>query len=135
ISHLSYQDEKIPITWNSATSFDVILKPAEATQLKEVIVNTGYQSIPKERATGSFEKIDGALINRSVSTDILSRLEGASSLYFDNRGEGRALSIRGRSTIMANDEPLIVLDNFPYDGNINNINPHDNENITFLTAA
>lgn len=135
VSHLGYRDEKVSITNTTTSSIVITLKKAEAMQLQEVVVNTGYQSLPKERATGSFEKIDEELINRSVSTDILRRLEGVSSLNFNNRSSGKSLSIRGRSTIMGNASPLIVLDNFPYDGDINNINPNDIDNITFLKDA
>ncbi len=71
-----------------------------------------------------------------MSTDILSRLEGISSLYFDKRGLGNgALIIHGPSTIFANASPLIIVDNFPYDGDINNINPNDIESITVLKDA
>lgn len=135
ISHIGYRDEKIPVSGGAVSSITVVLQTAGPTQLEEVVVNTGYQSLPKERATGSFEKIEEALINRSVSTDVLSRLEGVTSLYFDKRAGGRALSIRGRSTIMGNASPLIVLDNFPYDGDIDNINPNDIQDITFLKDA
>jgi TonB-linked SusC/RagA family outer membrane protein len=45
------------------------------------------------------------------------------------------LSIRGRSTIYANDQPLIVLDNFPYNGDLNAINPNDVASITLLKDA
>src|SRR6202035_3825450 len=41
----------------------------------------------------------------------------------------------GRSTIFANPEPLIVVDNFPYNGNIYNINPDDVESVTILKDA
>src|SRR5690606_6443696 len=44
--------------------------------LEEVMVNTGYQRLPKERLTGSFEFIDSALFHRQVSTDVISRLDG-----------------------------------------------------------
>lgn len=107
------------------------------SELEEVEVYTGYQQIPKERATGSFVQINNELLNRSVSTDIISRLKGiAPSLLFDERGDGEPkLNIRGRSTIFANDQPLIVLDNFPYDGDIKNINPNDIESVTVLKDA
>lgn len=106
-------------------------------ELEEVEVHTGYQQIPRERATGSFVQVDNELLNRSVSTDIIGRLKGiAPSLLFDERGSGEPkLSIRGRSTIFANDQPLIVLDNFPYEGDIRNINPNDIETITILRDA
>lgn len=135
VSHLDYHTEKIGINNNSKASIKVTLVRAKATQLEEVVVNTGYQSLPKERATGSFETVDQELITRSVSTGILGRLEGVSSLNFNNRSSGKSLSIRGRSTIMGNASPLIILDNFPYEGDINNINPNDIGSITFLKDA
>jgi len=45
------------------------------------------------------------------------------------------MTIRGRSTINGNPDPLIVVDNFPYSGNISNINPEDIESITVLKDA
>lgn len=101
------------------------------------VVSTGYQHLPKERATGSFVLVNNELLNRSVSTNILERLKGVSSgLLFDNTTKTDVgFNIRGRSTIFANTNPLIVLDNFPYDGDINTINPNDVENISILKDA
>ncbi|RZJ90388.1 MAG: SusC/RagA family TonB-linked outer membrane protein [Chryseobacterium sp.] len=117
----------------------IVLSVGE-NKLEDVqVVSTGYQTIPKERATGSFVSIDKELINRKVGSNILDRLDGLTSgLIFNknaNVGNNAAISIRGRSTIFANTSPLIVLDNFPYDGNIDNINPNDIENITILKDA
>lgn len=109
-------------------------------QLKEVIVSTGYQTLPKERSTGSFEQINNTLFSREVGTNILSRLDGiASGILFDKRGNSgtaTSFSVRGLSTLTASiSSPLIVLDNFPYDGDLNNINPNDVENVTILKDA
>ena len=53
-----------------------------------------------------------------------------------NRGSGTtAITIRGTSTLEGPSAPLIVLDNFPYDGDINSINPNDVESITLLKDA
>lgn len=104
----------------------------------EVIVSTGYQVIHKERATGSFAAVNKEQFDNRVATDVISRLEGiTSSLVFNKQGllGTPELSIRGRSTIFANDQPLIVVDNFPYDGDIAHINPNDVENITVLKDA
>lgn len=113
-----------------------------------VTVNTGYEKIPKERATGSFEFINTEELNRRPSTDILSRLEGVStSVLFDRRSSSPSANttqlsgiiIRGLSTLTGSPEnvrsPLIVVNNFPYEGNISNINPNDVENITILKDA
>ncbi|WP_160139619.1 SusC/RagA family TonB-linked outer membrane protein [Chryseobacterium sp. c4a] len=106
----------------------------------DVTVNTGYQTLPKERATGSFVFLDSTLINRKVSTNILERLEGVVPGLLFNKNtsastSGPDISIRGRSTLFAGDQPLIVVDGFPYDGDLSNINPNDIENISILKDA
>ena len=45
------------------------------------------------------------------------------------------ISIRGITTIRSESQPLIVVDNFPYDGDIKNINPNDVQSITVLKDA
>lgn len=115
----------------------VVSLSTEAKQLEDVNIYTGYQNLPKERATGSFTKIDNKLLNQQVSKDILSRLEAvASGLMVDRstNSSGRIM-IRGLSTIRGPKSPLIILDNFPYEGDLNNINPNDVENITILKDA
>jgi len=99
------------------------------------IIQTGYQSLPKERATGSFSLVDSALLERKVSTNILERLNGVTSaLSFDKNANSSTpdIIIRAKSTIFGNAMPLIVLDNFTYDGDISNINPQDVKSITIL---
>lgn len=114
-----------------------------------VTVNTGYQSLPKERATGSFLFIDSAIINRSVSTNFQERLNGmvpglqytdVSFMRVSNYNpltRNAGLLIRGQSSLSSgvSNSPLIVLDNFPYEGELSNINPNDIENITVMKDA
>ncbi len=121
-------------------SFQRVVLHASSSKLNTVtVVSTGYQTIPKERATGSFVLVDSTLLNRKVSTNILDRLDGVTSGLIFNKslgsGNNATISIRGRNTIFANPDPLVVLDNFPYDGDLNNINPNDIESITILKDA
>jgi TonB-linked SusC/RagA family outer membrane protein len=123
---------------DSQTHLDVQMQEDISTLGEVTIVSTGYESIPKERATGSFVKVNVELLNRRVGTDILGRLEDVTSgLIFNRNVEGKSsdISIRGVSTLYANTAPLIVIDNFPYDGDMNNINPNDVESITVLKDA
>jgi len=78
------------------------------------------------------------LYNRQISTDVISRLDGiANSLMFDKRGGSAApLQLRGLSTLTGGiSRPLIIVDNFPYEGDINNLNPNDIESVTLLKDA
>jgi len=134
-SHMGFRRLALPYT--AGVSMEVKLIPLE-NQLEEVeVVSTGYQKIPKERATGSFVQVDNQLINRTVSTNIIDRLEGvASGLVFNKNSESNSpITIRGNSTIYGNQVPLIVLDNFPYEGSLESINPNDIETITILKDA
>jgi TonB-linked SusC/RagA family outer membrane protein len=121
---------KLPLT----DSLIILLSTAD-NQLGEVTVSTGYQMLPKERATGSFVQVDRKLLERSVSTDIIDRLRDVvPGLAFNTVGPSR-LSVRGQSTLFSNAEPLIVVDNFPYNQPIENLNPNDVESITVLKDA
>lgn len=141
ITSIGYESQTVAV--EGRVTITVTLKES-VNKLGDIVVeplSTGYQYVPKERATGSFVQVDNELLNRRVSTNVLDRLEGvASGVLFPNRNiplnsNEPAVSIRGRSTIFANATPLIVLDNFPYDGDISNINPNSVESITILKDA
>jgi len=108
---------------------------AEPGALQEVVVNTGYQQLPKERATGSFVIVDNELLNRRVGSNLINRLEDVAPGLLVRPESNNALTIRGRSTIEANASPLIVLDNLPYEGSLESVNPNDIESITVLKDA
>lgn len=112
----------------------ISVKPTSAT-LTEVMVSTGYQVLPKERATGSFVQVDNALLNRTVGNNVIERLRDVVPGLSFNRVGNSSISIRGQSTIFGNAEPLVVVDNFPFEGNILDISPNDVEGITVLKDA
>jgi TonB-linked SusC/RagA family outer membrane protein len=137
ISYLGFETQTIKLEGRTTVSIQLKLVENELAAVS-VSVYTGYQQIPKERATGSFVQIDNKLLNRGTSLDVLSRLEGVASgvaFYRNSKSDQPTLNIRGRSTIFANSLPLIILDNFPYDGDIANINPNTIESITILRDA
>ncbi|RQP18364.1 MAG: SusC/RagA family TonB-linked outer membrane protein [Parapedobacter sp.] len=142
VSYVGYLPQMIPVNNGTSGPIGIVLKP-DPNALQEVVVNTGYYQVPQERATGAFTYIGNELLNRSVSTNIFDRLEGVTnSLLFDRRNlEGEdvdgqpELRVRGLSTIEADSRPLIVVDNFPYEGDITSINPNDVESVTVLRDA
>lgn len=136
ISFAGYQSSQVKVS--SQAELNVQLERNIIDIAGVSVVSTGYQFIPKERATGSFVKLGNDLLNRKVSTGILDRLDGVSSgVLFDRRDPANPkIQIRGLYTLTsAIAQPLIVVDNFPYEGDINNINPNDVESITILKDA
>jgi TonB-linked SusC/RagA family outer membrane protein len=138
VSYIGFETKEVKAT----SDISAKLHPVSTSLTEVSIVSTGYQEIAKERVTGSFVKLDNELINRRVGTNILDRLDGVTSGLIFNKNaqttnENLGISIRGRSTIdnNVNANPLVVIDNFPYEGNINNINPNDVESITVLKDA
>ncbi|CAH0135285.1 TonB-dependent receptor SusC [Pedobacter sp. Bi27] len=136
VSYLGYEQASLSVSAGDQPL--VIILTAIEAQLKEVVVSTGYQTLPAERATGSFVQVDNKLLSRRVSTGVLDRLEDVTPGLLFNKGRSAGaglISVRGQNTIYGNSSPLIVLDNFPYDGDINNINPNDVESISVLKDA
>ena len=135
VSHIGYFRQIVSVPDNTIP-LNIILEQ-EVVSLGEIVVSTGYQSLSKDKTLGSYTLIDTKLVNRIVSTDVISRLENSTpSLLFDRRFSGSpSLSIRGQSTIQSVESPLIIVDNFPYEGDINNINPNDIQSITVLKDA
>ncbi len=136
ITSVGYERKSLTVSSNRQVPILIVLIK-EISHLTEVVVSTGYQTIPKERSTGSFAVVDNELLNRRVSTDIISRIEDVTSGVIFNRAGSATdpISIRGRSTIFANAKPLIIIDDFPYEGDPLNINPNDVESITVLKDA
>ncbi|RLJ75143.1 TonB-linked SusC/RagA family outer membrane protein [Pedobacter alluvionis] len=145
ISYVGYKSVEIKAQNNKSISVTLNLISGKLDDIS--VVSTGYQNIPKERATGSFVQIDNTLLNRRISTNILDRLDGITSGLIFNKvagpvgiaptNEKLGINIRGRVTIdsKVSADPLVVLDNFPYEGDINSINPNDIESITILKDA
>lgn len=109
----------------------------DVRSIGEVIVSTGYQQLPKERATGSFALVNQEQLSRVPSLSLLERLDGISNILFDKRnGEDVKLQLRGLYTLTTSiTQPLIVVDNFPYEGDIQSLNPNDVESVTLLKDA
>ncbi|GAA4326197.1 SusC/RagA family TonB-linked outer membrane protein [Mucilaginibacter gynuensis] len=133
VAYVGYNTIEQRITVPLRDSLVISLQVA-AAELEGMVVSTGYQQIPRERVTGSFVQVDRNLVNRSVSTDIVDRLRDVvPGLSFNS--VGTRISVRGQSTIKSNADPLIVVDGFPYNEPIENLNPNDVESISILKDA
>lgn len=127
-----------PLTINltSAGSYSIVLKSTSALLQNVEVIATGYQTISKERATGSYGIIGKDQLEKPTS-NIATRLIGTTagvqaSLDVDGNP---TFQIRGLTSLYANSQPLIVVDGFPIQGDFNSVNPNDVESVTILKDA
>ncbi|AUP79961.1 SusC/RagA family TonB-linked outer membrane protein [Flavivirga eckloniae] len=131
LSYLGYLDSEVII--GQGTTYNVQMAPSSFELDTVEIVSTGYQTISKERSTGSFERVNEKTLDLKINQNIFSKIEGeVAGVTTDTDGN---FIIRGLSTISANSDPLIVVDGFPIEQNQNTINPNDVESITILKDA
>lgn len=131
VSFIGYANKEVQINERKA-KYTVSLEP-ETHLLDEVIV-TGYQTISKERATGSFAVVTPKDMESKLQTNILDRMEGmvAGMVMPSNKSNP---TIRGISTLNGTQTPLYVVDGVPYEGSLDVINPADIVNVTVLKDA
>jgi len=148
ISHVGFRSKEIKV----AADLGLITLERDANELDEVnvTVNTGYQTLSRERSAGAFAKPDmGILAARSGTTNVVQRLDGLiPGLVINNSssptGNGSiryapsasSILIRGLNTINSNRDPLIVLNGVPIPlDDVGKINPNDVADITVLKDA
>ncbi|HYE54377.1 MAG TPA: SusC/RagA family TonB-linked outer membrane protein [Chitinophagaceae bacterium] len=136
VSSVSYESQEIALNGRNVVNVQLKLQVNELVGV--AVVNTGYQVFKPNEITGSVVVITKEQLDQRVAPDILTKLEGITNgLVFNKKAldGSNELRIRGESTMFGYTEPLIVIDNFPYEGNINDINPNDVESITILKDA
>lgn len=142
VSYIGFASNRI-IVKPGQLVYTVSLEPTEGA-LEQVWVNTGYQRMKPNEINGSVTVVDNKMLNQQMGTNILQRLNGVTNGLLFNTGKvgsnasGRSpndISIRGLSTIDGPLNPLIILDDFPYEGDINNINPDEVESVSILKDA
>lgn len=132
----------VKVTGNKRLTVNLQGKVDELANVS-VIVNTGYQSMGKERSTGSISTITSKQIEQRYTPNLLDQIEGrvpglvtyATGLSGSTASRNRSITIRGVSTINSSLNPLLVVDGLPIEGSIEDINPSDVESINVLRDA
>lgn len=109
----------------------IVLSP-NGNMLDELIVS-GYQTISRERATGSAIVLGSEKLDKIQAPDLSAKLEGiAPGLTVYNN----SMSIRGASSFAVDATPLLVIDGQPATGlTMDDINPNIIEGVTVLKDA
>ncbi|WP_312186549.1 SusC/RagA family TonB-linked outer membrane protein [Sphingobacterium sp.] len=142
VSYVGYAAKSFKIL--AGQSIVDITLGSSVQQLEEVSVSTGYQTLSKERVTGSFAKADmKAFSQRSASNDVLGRLEGLIpglqvsqdfTTDANTKRSTRNVLIRGAGSVSLSNQPLYVVDGVAI-ADFSLIDINDIEDITVLKDA
>lgn len=135
ISYIGYLTQEIPV--NNNTTFSITLKEDVKTLDEFVVI--GYGAVKKSDLTGSVQKIDSKVLKNQAGTQISDMLAGSVAGFNGLQGAsakgGASMEIRGRTSLNASTEPMIVLDGAIFNGNMLDINPQDVQSIEILKDA
>jgi len=122
----------------SSNTIDVQLSE-DAQALEEVIV-TGFGNVSKTSFAGSAKVVAGENISNKSFTNVSQALAGeaAGVAVFNTSGQPGSTStvrIRGFGSVNGSQAPLYIVDDAPFGGSLNDINPNDIKSVTVLKDA
>lgn len=129
VSFLGLETKELAV--HNQDKFDIRLEPGSVA-VEEVVVRTGYQTIVKEKMTGSAISLNAKDLTVSYSPNVTDNLEGRVAGLMTYKGN---TTIRGLSSLHASTSPLLVIDGLPVESKLEDLNPYDIENITVLKDA
>ena len=135
-SYVGFANQKMTV--GAGNTMNVTLT-VDAAALDEVIV-TGFGNVSKTAYTGSAKVVSGELISKKSFTNVSQALAGeaAGVQVYNTSGQPGSVStirIRGFGSINGSQDPLYIVDDAPFGGSLNDINPNDIQSVTVLKDA
>jgi len=135
-SYVGYISQEVNI--NGRSVVDVILE--EGLEALEEVVVVGYGKQKKSDITGTVASLPKDRLEMVPNLNIAQAIQGAIPgvmIYTSSAGAqpDQTILVRGRNSITAENDPLIIVDGIPYGGKISDINPNDVQSIEVLKDA
>jgi TonB-linked SusC/RagA family outer membrane protein len=135
-SFVGYLAERIPVGNQTVINVNLL---QDITALSEVVV-IGYGVQRRSDITGTVASLPRERLDMVPNLNVAQAIQGAvPGVMVRSRGGGaepsQTIMVRGRNSIKANNDPLIIVDGIPYGGSLNDINPNDVESIEILKDA
>ncbi|HEX6536052.1 MAG TPA: TonB-dependent receptor [Gemmatimonadaceae bacterium] len=137
VSRIGFEQREVPLAGQQTVT--VRLKPTAVTLDATVVV--GYGSQKRSDVTGSVASVNPDKLRDKPTTNFAQSLEGAvpgvnvTTTGSNAEGNDVNIIIRGRNSIKASNDPLVVVDGIPYEGSITEINQADIQSIQVLKDA
>jgi TonB-linked SusC/RagA family outer membrane protein len=135
-SFIGYKQEEVVLVGKAIVNVQLSL---DVTALSEVVV-IGYGTQKRSDITGTVASLPKDKLEMTPNLNIAQAIQGSiAGVMIQTTSSGAAseesIMIRGRNSIAASNNPLIVLDGIPYGGQIRDINPNNVESIEILKDA
>jgi TonB-linked SusC/RagA family outer membrane protein len=136
VSSVGYAAKEISV--GGQTTLNVRLGTS-STDLEQVVV-VGYGTQRRKDITGSIVSVTEKALDEVPANNLTMALQGrAAGVDIARTGvrpsAAGQIRIRGNRSLSASNDPLIILDGFVYQGNINDLNVDDVANIDILKDA
>lgn len=128
--------ESLEVKVNGRTDLSTIrVKTKIVSGSDAIVVSTGYQTISKERVTGSTDRVDESILSKRPYANLSSMLVGQVAGLVADPATG--FTIRGRASFSGSGDrvPLLIVDGFPIEGGFSSINPNDVKSVDVLKDA
>ncbi|TWI81009.1 TonB-dependent receptor [Chitinophaga japonensis] len=136
VSYMGYKSQEATVKEDGPVNFALV----QDTRLTDEIVVIGYGTVKKSDLTGSLSQVKSKDITAYPSTNVMQALNGRAAgvrVMQNNGSPGGSISvrIRGTNSILGGNEPLYVIDGFPYNGNPTFLQNSDIASIEILKDA
>ncbi|MCF2488148.1 TonB-dependent receptor [Dyadobacter sp. CY347] len=136
LSFVGYTTKEIPV--ENQSTINITLE-ADVRALNELVV-VGYGVVKKSDLTGSVASIKSTELNAYPATNLMQSLAGRATGVQISQNTGApgspiSVRIRGTNSVQGGNEPLYVVDGFPYSGSPTLLNNADVESIEILKDA
>ena len=136
ISSVGYATKEVNVS--GQTTLNVRLGTS-STDLEQVVV-VGYGTQRRKDITGSIVSVTEKALDEVPANNLTMALQGRAAGVDIARvgtrpGSGGQIRIRGNRSLSAGNDPLIVVDGFVYQGNINDLNVDDIASVDILKDA
>lgn len=136
VSYLGLAETVVPVQGRT----ELIIRMRDEVVAIDSLVVVGYGAQRRSDITGAVSTVDASRFENTASTTVEQALQGTvAGVAVTSTSAGAEprtdIIIRGRNSIKAGNNPLVVVDGIPYEGAISEINPADIESINVLKDA
>lgn len=133
-SFIGYSTVEIPV--NGQSTIDVVLKE-DAQSLEEVVLTAQGIRRSKKALGYSITKLDAEDVEKRPEADVARTLQGkiagvSIGAASGQTGSASPVRIRGSISLTQSNDPLLVVNNVPFNGQLSDIDPNDIESLNVL---